>query len=509
MSNRPITVVLTICVSALAGALISHAGPLDPPAGPVASTYKTLTEVEPRTAINATNTPGDADSVFKITQPGSYYLTGNVTAPAGKSAIEIASAAADQVAIDLNAFELRGVGEASLYGIASNVGSRVWVYNGSIRNFGQSAVVAEGTGVLIEELQVFYCGHPNIHAYGSGVIRDCTVQDSQGTGYDIFGVFTVERCIASRVGGHGILAVGECLIADCAAVQCESVGIYTGDAATVRGCRAISNGNVGIRVGGSSSVTDCESNSNLIGVQGDQGVRCERVACRANTVGFALGDSCTMRECSAMDSNGRGVDLGANATVIDSVSIRNKTAIGDGFRANVDATFINCVSTDNAADGFECADSSTFSGCTSNDNAGRGIFAFNAANITGCSINNNVGVGIYANNGCRIESNLTRNNQQDGISVNFSCTVVGNNCNGDGAAAGNHGAIRVIGQANRVDGNNISYADRGLSISSGGNVVVRNSVKGCTVNFDIVGGNDVGPVGSAATATSPWANIQF
>jgi hypothetical protein len=59
-----------------AGALI--AGPLAPPPGPIASSYKTLSEVEPRTAVNATNTPGDAGCVYRISQHGSYYLTGNI-----------------------------------------------------------------------------------------------------------------------------------------------------------------------------------------------------------------------------------------------------------------------------------------------------------------------------------------------------------------------------------------------------------------------------------------------
>ena len=64
------------------------AGPLNPPAGPVTSSYKTLTEVEPRIAINSTNTPGDADSTFRITQSGPYYPTGNITAAAGFNGIE-------------------------------------------------------------------------------------------------------------------------------------------------------------------------------------------------------------------------------------------------------------------------------------------------------------------------------------------------------------------------------------------------------------------------------------
>ena len=69
----------------------SLAGPLDPPVGPITSTAKPLAEIEPRTAINAANTPGDADSIFRIAQPGSYYLPANVTGQAAKRGIEIAA----------------------------------------------------------------------------------------------------------------------------------------------------------------------------------------------------------------------------------------------------------------------------------------------------------------------------------------------------------------------------------------------------------------------------------
>src|SRR5262245_28304173 len=77
---------------------VAAAGDLNPPPGPVGATMKTLREVEPRTAINATNTPGDAGSLFVITQPGSYYLTGNVTVN-GMAGIKIS---ASNVTIDLN-----------------------------------------------------------------------------------------------------------------------------------------------------------------------------------------------------------------------------------------------------------------------------------------------------------------------------------------------------------------------------------------------------------------------
>ncbi len=86
------------------------AGPLNPPAGPVAPTYKTLNDVEPRIAVNATNTPGHISSTFRIAQAGSYYLTGNVIAPIGHSAvIEVASSG---VTLDLGGFLISGGGTA-------------------------------------------------------------------------------------------------------------------------------------------------------------------------------------------------------------------------------------------------------------------------------------------------------------------------------------------------------------------------------------------------------------
>src|SRR6185295_11122012 len=105
-SNRAaMRVFLAAGLLTVAGTAVLLAGPLDPPAGPILPTYKTLNEVEPRIVINAANTPGDADSLFKITQPGSYYLTGNITGVAGKHGIEVV---ASGVTLDLNGFDLLG-----------------------------------------------------------------------------------------------------------------------------------------------------------------------------------------------------------------------------------------------------------------------------------------------------------------------------------------------------------------------------------------------------------------
>lgn len=57
-----------VSAAAVLGNVIGvRAGDLDPPAGPVTPTGR----FGPRTEINATNTPGDADSLFFIGQSGS------------------------------------------------------------------------------------------------------------------------------------------------------------------------------------------------------------------------------------------------------------------------------------------------------------------------------------------------------------------------------------------------------------------------------------------------------
>jgi len=65
---------------------------------------KTLAQIEARTPVDATNTPGNANAQYVITQPGSYYLTGNlVGATNGSAGILIQ---ATDVVLDLNGFEL-------------------------------------------------------------------------------------------------------------------------------------------------------------------------------------------------------------------------------------------------------------------------------------------------------------------------------------------------------------------------------------------------------------------
>ena len=99
------------------GALVAAgvAGPLTPPSGVPQSTGPTMLEVEPRTSI--------ASLPFVISEPGSYYLIGDLE---GKAGIQIQ---ASGVTLDLNGFTLRGV-DASTPGVTVQAG----VTNTTIQN---------------------------------------------------------------------------------------------------------------------------------------------------------------------------------------------------------------------------------------------------------------------------------------------------------------------------------------------------------------------------------------
>jgi hypothetical protein len=136
---------------AAAFAGLAKAGPLNPPAGAITSTSKPLDELEPRTAVNATNTPGNADYIYRITQPGSYYLTGNVVAQFSKGGIEIASS---DVTLDLMGFAVIGASLTdSGIGTPSAVCDRVVVRNGTVTGWSIDGVrISSGTVCVVENV---------------------------------------------------------------------------------------------------------------------------------------------------------------------------------------------------------------------------------------------------------------------------------------------------------------------------------------------------------------------
>lgn len=258
------TLLSAVTPLAVAAAAILAVGDLNPPSGAVAETGKRLAELEPRIAINATNTPGDANSVYRIGASGSYYLTSDVFAGVGRSGIEIA---VGNVSIDLNGFEIVG-GLGSLDGIVGG-GTGLSVRNGVIHGLG-----GDGIDFLT-----------NIGT--AGTIENVVVVNVVGDGIACYDNFVISNCAARSVGGTGIRVGYGSNVVDCVATYCDVSGIASLQNCVVSGCSARSN-QVGFDVSNSTRVIDCSAVFNV----GD-GIRCGNDC-------FIQGNIC--------DSNGNGGD---------------------------------------------------------------------------------------------------------------------------------------------------------------------------------------------------------
>ncbi|GMV27606.1 MAG: hypothetical protein AMXMBFR58_36370 [Phycisphaerae bacterium] len=241
MSSKFITCTVAALCSIVTAVLVSHAGPLDPPAGPVASTYKTLTEVEPRIAINATNTPGDGNSVFKITQPGSYYLTGGFTGVANKHGVEVT---VSDVTIDLNGYRLKGV-TGSLDGIHST-SEHIVVVNGAALSWGGSGVSVMGNYSRCEGLRSTGNGANGIETGGGAIVEKCQTSTNGGDGIVTSIVAVIHLCESNGNTGAGI-RTSQSTVDHCA-VNHNAPGIIGGSGSNITHCSVTSNSGDGILV---------------------------------------------------------------------------------------------------------------------------------------------------------------------------------------------------------------------------------------------------------------------
>jgi len=262
MHPRTLLSLALLCATIVATtALLTDAGPLSPPAGPVASTHKTLTEVEPRTRLSAATTPGDADSVFRIIQPGSYYLTGNLAVPAARSGIEIA---AGDVTIDLNGFRISGVA-GSLAGVVASVAvESVRVRNGSVSALGLDGVdLGNASFSRVEAITVHDCGGDGIRVASRSLVTDCAVSDSAGRGIVAGTDSTVARSSAHSCGGGGFVVGSNCIVTDCTSTDNVGAGFVTNAYCLVASCLASNNTGDGFLLNSSDTVVrDCTAQNN-------------------------------------------------------------------------------------------------------------------------------------------------------------------------------------------------------------------------------------------------------
>ncbi len=255
------------------------------------STYKTLGEVEPRIPIGPETTPGDAGSLYKITQPGSYYLTGNIAGAPGKHGIEVETTGA--VTIDLSGFEMVGaVGlglPATQSGIyVSTVQARLTLRNGTVRGWGEIGVRA-------------------ITSLGS-IIEGVRAEDNVGRGINAADGVVVRNCVAAYNDGGGIYVGAGCTISNCTARGNGNFGINGGTSSVIE-VRRLFNTDHGITVASHSLVSRCTSSNNAAD-------------------GFRFGANNRIIDCIANVNTGAGIHATIGGNDIQGNSVQGNIATG-------------------------------------------------------------------------------------------------------------------------------------------------------------------------------------
>ncbi|MFG0274928.1 MAG: right-handed parallel beta-helix repeat-containing protein [Phycisphaerales bacterium] len=317
---------------ALSFAAPAVAGDLNPP-GPPAPTMKTLDEVEPRIPVGPLTTPGDADSVYKITQSGSYYLTGNVAGADRLSGVEIA---ASGVTLDLSGYELIGivVGGRSQSGVrVTQAGAiNVVIRNGSARGWGDDGV-------------------------------DASLADS----------CIVEQFVASQNGRSGVRAL---------------------DRATIRNVSAVANSAEGVRVRGSAIVTGVVASDNLVAgvVVGGNAVVRECVATGSADGLVSEGVGSRFESCIASNNTGDGF-IGADATAFINCTARDNGV--DGFAGASEVRMQGCTAYRNGDDGASVTGNALVTGSAFNDNGSNGLESVNGGTtVLDCLAERNIFSGF-------------------------------------------------------------------------------------------------------------------
>ena len=323
-------------VAALAAS--GRAGPINPPGGPVAGTGKTTDELwtkiarsdvgmaEARIPISAATTPGDAGHQFILSQPGSYYLTENITGASGRACIGIA---VEGVTIDLNGYALLGAnGALAAIKLTAGSGSEITIRNGQLRGWVAADTVALNLvpGVQLLDLIVSDCGR--IALGPSAVVERCSVLDGRTTGLSVSSLSVVRASVFKECEGNG-LSIASGVVESCAFLDNLGAGMTASSRAVVRGCVASGNAATGILVALGSSVYDCAVVSCDVGISlAAAGAvdRCTVTNC--TTTGISAAGNCLVTRCMVQQNAGAGVLVTGGDTRVESCHAADN---GTGF----------------------------------------------------------------------------------------------------------------------------------------------------------------------------------
>ena len=315
-----------LIVSALAPHRLAFAqGSLTPPGAP-APMFKTLEQVQPRIPIGTNTTPGTSNALFVISQPGSYYLTTNITGVAGKHGIVIA---ASGVTLDLMGFELVGQTEAFHYGIttapslpaspATNTFRNIVIRNGTVRKWATGILAPNAVNSQYQDLRASENELTGLSAGNDSIIARCAARDNGGFGIFALPGSVITGCTSSH-NNSGISAYDAVTILACT-VRSNTFGIEVQSICTINGCSVAFSAVDGITVLDSSTITACTSIDN-------------------GNVGIRAHGTCTISGCTANGNGASGIDVIQNSRVVDNICVGNATS-GNIGSAGISAKGLN------------------------------------------------------------------------------------------------------------------------------------------------------------------------
>jgi len=510
------TVVVSVLV--LAGtfmfSLFAAGGNLEP-SGPPGPTMKTLAEVEPRISVQSLG--GDANSLYVISQPGSYYLTGNITGEPNKDGIMIA---ANNVTVDLMGFSLIGV-PCSGRGIVKVIDQAsphlhsypIRIRNGTICNWG-------GGGMNFEEIKVTYDGGSGVGTSGvlpPKVLVPCHLY--------LEGV-SVHNNDSDGIRVHNALAHME----DVSFAYNGGNGVYLGSGSHtyMKQVSIAHNGGHGLYVDANSCIhmEDVSSFYNtghgvmvcmMTNLDAYSGYQSSFSHNGGNGMYIANGSCSHIENLSFNNNDGKGMYIGSESyTHMEQVSFRGNNSDGLYVDAN-SCCFMKGVSfSNNGGHGVFAMVYGMLDafGVLAPHNGGGGIIINGSGNLNQCTVVGNGGSGIEAGTGSTVRNCTARGNTGDGIVVSSKCQVVGNTCEGNGVGvigATDPAGIRATGSANRIEANHVIGNNIGIDVDTAGNLIIKNSAQGNSTNYDIALGNTAGPTLGTGDIVSdnPHANYEF
>lgn len=219
---------------------------------------------------------------------------------------------------------------------------------------------------------------------------------------------------------------------------------------------------------------------------------------------------------SGIDINTNNVTLNLNGFTVQGVSGTGHGIMSTQPNVVVQNGQITGWGGDGVNDTVSSGASRIFEGLTISGNSSDGISTGSGVIIRNCVIQGNGSFGIYGGGASRVSGCIVNGNSGGGITIEppGNC-VIDNNFAFGNATSGTYGDIYMNSANNHVENNRVivtSATGYGIYVyglaSNTNNVIIKNDVVGGGArNFSAPGGNDVGPIGTAATSTSPWANI--